>query len=116
MRLVDIIKAEKVDWHLSRDSIGAGMLHEPSSLTLRTGGVGNNDGIRSTKAFLTQVTPRRGGSKIHFADGSNADITSPKSPRRIFGAEAYLERQKKMSIVQGNSPSLSSFVNSPLKQ
>ena len=100
MRLVDIIKAEKVDWQMSRDSIGAGMLHESSSLTLRTGGIGNKDGVRSTKAFLTQVTPRRGGSKIHFADGSAlADVTSPRSPRRIFGAEAYLERQKNMSVV-----------------
>jgi hypothetical protein len=38
---------------MGKESIGAGMLHESSSLTLRTGGVGNKDGIRSTKAFMT---------------------------------------------------------------
>lgn len=53
LRIVDIIKGEKVDWNLSKESIGAGMLHESSSLTLRTGGIGNKDGIRSTKAFMT---------------------------------------------------------------
>lgn len=53
LRIVEIIKGEKVDWNLSKESIGAGMLHESSSLTLRTGGVGNKDGIRSTKAFMT---------------------------------------------------------------
>ena len=65
------------------------MLHESSSLTLRTGGVGIKDGIRSTKAFMTQITPRRGG-KIHFAETSVTSIT--KSPRKVFGADAYLER------------------------
>lgn len=53
LRIVEIIKGEKVDWAMGKESIGAGMLHESSSLTLRTGGVGNKDGIRSTKAFMT---------------------------------------------------------------
>ena len=86
---MEIIKGEKVDWNLSKESIGAGMLHESSSLTLRTGGVGNKDGIRSTKAFMTQITPRR-GSKIHYGD-SNEKVFN-KSPRKVFGADAYLER------------------------
>jgi len=94
---------------LSKESIGAGMLHESSSLTLRTGGVGNKDGIRSTKAFLTQITPRR-GSKALFESNDNTSVI--KEPRRIFGADAYLERQKQLANQESSNNSPRNINNS----
>jgi hypothetical protein len=88
LRIAEIIKGEKGDWSTSLNSLGANMLHESSSLTLRAGGVGAKDGIRSTKAFLTSVTPSKGS--ISFAD--QATPNARKEPRKVFGATAYLER------------------------
>ena len=75
-----------------------GMLNEASSMTLR-GKLNANDGIRSTNAFMTSVTPRDGPS-IAFASaeiGSNADsqvklATIESKKRKVFGANDYLER------------------------
>ena len=61
--------------------------------------LGMSDGIRSTKAFLTSVTPHKNEDlNLNFTVG---DATlSPKGstkklnagPRKVFGANAFLER------------------------
>ena len=73
------------------------MLNQESSLTLRNK-FGQSDGIRSTKAFLTSVTPNAGMEKkqsLAFGSDIQQDLAmGKKGPREVFGAKAYLERQK----------------------
>ena len=60
---------------------GAGMsqlLNDPSSLSIKTK-MGQSDGIRSTKAFLTSVTPRNDDLNLNFTVGdTNGLLASPK--------------------------------------
>ena len=58
---------------------------------------GQSDGIRSTKAFLTSVTPHAGTEKKPSLAFAGSDIQQdlglqPKGPRKVFGPDAYLER------------------------
>ena len=65
--------------------------------------LGLNDGIKSTRAFMTSVTPVGRSSEepnLGFTSAELSPIQSNKfagSGRKIFGAQAYLERKKKLS-------------------
>ena len=102
VRIANLVKGE------GYGSTSVGLLNDPSSLTIKTK-LGMSDGIRSTKAFMTSVTPgnkndspERDGPAINFAGG---DLGSPNSnstnklnnmgskKRKVFGANDYLERQ-----------------------
>ena len=91
MRIAQLVKGD--NFGLSTFPNGGGLLNDPSSLSIKTK-LGANDGIRSTKAFLTSVTPQREDGENMF----NSDINSPagsvknKQSRKVFGANAYLER------------------------
>lgn len=74
------------------------LLNDPSSLSIKTK-LGASDGIRSTKAFMTSVTPARADHEISLAGGFASDNNSPKDSskrlgggRKIFGANAFIER------------------------
>jgi len=65
-----------------------------------------NDGIRSTRAFMTSVTPGRDEPNLGFASDNN---NSPKEAnstkaRKVFGAKAYLDRQAKLGLARNSSP------------
>lgn len=67
------------------------LLNDPSSMSIKTK-LGLNDGIRSTRAFLTSVTPARNGEpaepNLAFA-GDHSPTSSAKnhrSARKVFGA------------------------------
>lgn len=77
----------------------SGLLNDPSSLSIKTK-MGQSDGIRSTKAFLTSVTPTRNDDlNLNFTVGDTllaspkSSVKGGKSTRKVFGANAYLERQ-----------------------
>ena len=91
------------------------MLNDPSTMSIKSK-IGVNDGIRSTKAFLTSVTPSKAianakavnntimnedlsAANLGFlSDGNNsptgAGATNKRTKRKIFGAKDYLERKK----------------------
>ena len=60
--------------------------------------LGMSDGIRSTKAFMTSVTPNKADIEPNL--GFASDTQSPKDStknlnrggRKVFGANAFLER------------------------
>ena len=57
VRIANLVKGDHLDIMNS-----SAMLNQESSLTLRNK-FGQSDGIRSTKAFLTSVTPNAGMEK-----------------------------------------------------
>ena len=89
------------------------MLNDPSTMSIKSK-INANDGIRSTKAFLTSVTPSKAnikGSKTanminedlnaanlgFLSDGGNSPTAAGvtiKTKRKVFGANDYLERKK----------------------
>mmetsp|Transcript_4947 Transcript_4947/g.6572 ORF Transcript_4947/g.6572 Transcript_4947/m.6572 type:complete len:98 (+) Transcript_4947:1647-1940(+) len=87
-------------------NLGSGLLNDPSSMSIKTK-LGLNDGIRSTRAFLTSVTPVRNEEPNLAFTGENSPTDSMKnlkSGRKVFGANAYLERQKKLGLARNSSP------------
>ena len=79
-----------------------GLLNDPSSLSIKTK-LGASDGIRSTKAFMTSVTPAKADHDINlgFASDNNSPKESTKNlkgGRKIFGADAFRERQAKLGL------------------
>jgi len=85
----------------------SGLLNDPSSMSIKTK-LGMSDGIRSTKAFMTSVTPHKNEDlNLNFTVGDNSQKGSTKNfkgVRRVFGADAYLERQQKISESRKSSP------------
>ena len=80
------------------------LLNDPSSMTIKTK---LSDGIRSTRAFMTSVTPankgtdspeKNDGPNLNFAENTlNTNSATKlglgnKSQRKVFGAQDYLER------------------------
>lgn len=96
VRIASLVKGD--NFGMAGVSMG-GLLNDPSSISIKTK-MGQSDGIRSTKAFLTSVTPTRNDDlNLNFTVGE-APLASPKgsvknakSGRKVFGANAYLERQ-----------------------
>jgi len=88
-------------------ALGAsGLLNDPSSMSIKTK-LGHNDGIRSTRAFMTSVTPGRSMDEPNLGFGENSPTSSNKymgSGRKVFGAQAYLERKKKLNEARHSSP------------
>ena len=86
-----------------------GLLNDPSSMSIKTK-LGMSDGIRSTKAFMTSVTPQRNINEdlnIGFASDNNSPKGSTKAikpGRKVFGANAYMERQQKLGMSRKSSP------------
>ena len=81
--------------------VSGALLNDPSSMSFKRS-VAANDGIRTTKAFLTSVTPSKAtnlklNEDITAADFLSEHATSPrgankKTKRKVFGANDYLER------------------------
>ena len=103
MRIAQLVKGE--NFGLSTFPNGGGLLNDPSSLSIKTK-LGANDGIRSTKAFLTSVTPHKeANGDIFGGDISPApDSVKNSKSRKVFGANAYIERQKKLGLSRNISP------------
>lgn len=85
---------------------GGGLLNDPSSLSIKTK-LGMSDGIRSTKAFMTSVTPGKNiNEDLNINLGFASDNNSPKgsnknlksNARKVFGANAYMERQAQAKL------------------
>ena len=94
VRIASLVRGDNLD---TSGVLPGGLLNDPSSMSIKTK-LGMNDGIRSTRAFLTSVTPAhpKDDLNLDFASGTNSPKESTKnlrSGRKIFGANAFLERQ-----------------------
>ena len=102
VRIANLVKGDNFDF-------GGPLLNDPSSMSIKTK-LGMSDGIRSTKAFMTSVTPNK-PADIEPNLGFASDTQSPKDsarnmkgPRKVFGAAAFLERQKTLGLGRHSSP------------
>ena len=90
-------------------TFGGGLLNDPSSISIKTK-LALNDGIRSTRAFMTSVTPGRiEEPNLGFTSDGNSPRESNsklKTTRKVFGASAFLERQQKLGLGRNSSPPL----------
>merc|ERR1711990_1188387 len=93
----------------------SGLLNDPSSLSIKTK-LGMGDGIRSTKAFMTSITPNKNMGddlqNLNFGVASQ-DSPSPKesskklgigAKRQVFGEKAFLARQQKLAEARQSEP------------
>ncbi len=92
MRIAQLVKGDNFGMAMSGTVGAGGLLNDPSSLSIKTK-LGMNDGIRSTRAFMTSITPAGADQNLDFATATNSpkEASSTKA-RKVFGAKAYLER------------------------
>ena len=101
VRIAGLVQQD--NFGMSSAGANGALLNDPSSMSFKRS-VGANDGIRTTKAFLTSVTPSKAPNLKLNEDITAADFLSDqdsprgakKTKRKIFGANDYLERQKKL--------------------
>ena len=92
VRIANLVKGDNLGLDLANTTA---MLNQDSAITLKNK-FGQSDGIRSTKAFMTSVTPHGSSKKpsLIFTGEQSQEAIQPKGPRKVFGAQDYLERQK----------------------
>ena len=81
VRIAALVKGD--NFGMSTFGQGGGLLNDPSSLSIKTK-LGMSDGIRSTKAFMTSVTPARNNDmnqdlNLGFASDNNSPKGSTKN-------------------------------------